>query len=142
MSTAVAAGKYHIDLAYDIPALNKYLDFVNVMVYDYHGLWDGVTGHNAPLYYAVNSTGASRELTGQFTVEYFIEKGLSSKKLVFGVPLYGSVFKLANATQNGLGAKIIGAGQEGGAYEHVRHIKHLKLQFFELTKWLICTQVL
>lgn len=32
-----------------------------------------VTGHNAPLYYAQNSTGANRELTAQFAVEYFIE---------------------------------------------------------------------
>lgn len=119
LSAAVAAGKYNIDLAYDIPALNSYLDFVNVMAYTYHGVWDGVTGHNAPLFYLTNSTGVVKELTGQFTVEYFIKKGLSPKKFIFGIPLYGSAFKLANATNQGLGNKTIGEGKEGGAYGNV-----------------------
>jgi GH18 family chitinase len=28
----------------------RYLDFINVMTYDLHGSWDGVTGENSPLY--------------------------------------------------------------------------------------------
>ena len=39
-----------IDSGYDIPSLNKYLDYVSVMTYDYHGQWDGETGHVAPMY--------------------------------------------------------------------------------------------
>jgi len=35
--------------AYDIPVLSRYLDYVSVMTYDYHGQWDKVTGHLAPL---------------------------------------------------------------------------------------------
>ena len=33
-----------IDSGYDVPALDRYLDYVSVMTYDYHGQWDEVTG--------------------------------------------------------------------------------------------------
>ena len=35
--------------AYDLKELGKNLDIVNVMTYDYHGFWDGFTGHHSPL---------------------------------------------------------------------------------------------
>lgn len=37
--------------------LIRYLDFINVMTYDFHGNWDGVTGHNSPLYKRAQDTG-------------------------------------------------------------------------------------
>ena len=36
---------------YDVPALNRYLDWIAVMTYDFHGQWDKKTGHVAPMYY-------------------------------------------------------------------------------------------
>src|SRR5699024_7543391 len=44
LTAAVSAGKETIDRAYDIPEMNKYLDFVNLMAYDFHGGWDTHTG--------------------------------------------------------------------------------------------------
>lgn len=50
LSSAVSPNKRVIDAGYDVPALAKYLDWIAVMSYDYHGQWDKKTGHNAPLY--------------------------------------------------------------------------------------------
>lgn len=41
----------------------RYLDFINVMAYDLHGSYDGVTGHNAPLYASsIDTTDAAKLL--------------------------------------------------------------------------------
>ena len=46
----MSPAKKVIDAGYDVPALNKYLDIINVMTYDYYGHWDKKTGHVSPLY--------------------------------------------------------------------------------------------
>ena len=39
-----------MDAGYDVPQIASYLDWINVMTYDYHGQWDKKTGHVAPHY--------------------------------------------------------------------------------------------
>ena len=41
--------------AYDFNVIDKNADMVNVMAYDYHGYWDGVTSHHSPLKKLPNS---------------------------------------------------------------------------------------
>ena len=50
LSAAVSPSKKVIDAGYDVEALSKNLDIINVMTYDYYGHWDGKTGHVAPLF--------------------------------------------------------------------------------------------
>jgi len=50
LSAAVAAAESSASLSYDIPQISKYLNFINIMTYDFHGAWEQQTGHNAPLY--------------------------------------------------------------------------------------------
>lgn len=45
-----------IEEAYDVVALDTWLDYVSVMAYDYHGQWDKMTGHVAPMYYHKDDT--------------------------------------------------------------------------------------
>ena len=43
------------DKAYDLNIIGKHVDIVNVMAYDYHGYWDGLTNHHSPLNLVPNS---------------------------------------------------------------------------------------
>ncbi|ROL53249.1 Acidic mammalian chitinase [Anabarilius grahami] len=57
LTAAVAAGKEIIDAAYEIAEIAKYLDFINIMTYDFHGTLENVTRHNSPLFHGSGDTG-------------------------------------------------------------------------------------
>lgn len=133
LSTAVSPSKKIIDAGYDVQELSTYFDWIAVMTYDFHGQWDKKTGHVAPLYHhpdddfdyfnAVRNTISLflRQFIQlfllfslqNFSLNYWIEKGAPSRKIVMGMPLYGQSFTLENANNNGLNAKAPGPGQAG-----------------------------
>ena len=47
LTTALPADRRN--LIENITEIQKYLDGINLMMYDYHGSWSNETGHNAPL---------------------------------------------------------------------------------------------
>ncbi|XP_055601032.1 acidic mammalian chitinase-like isoform X2 [Uranotaenia lowii] len=114
LSIAVAATPdYHLS-AYNVPEINKYVDFVNLMSYDLHAYWDGSTGHNAPLYAATWETSYySKMLNVAACVQGWLDDGLDPKKLILGVPVFGHTFTLASTTSNGVAARSTGGGQAG-----------------------------
>lgn len=73
LSAAVSPSKKVIDAAYDVPVLAKYLDWIAVMTYDFHGHWDKATGHVAPLYYMPGDV--QETFNANFSMRYWIEKG-------------------------------------------------------------------
>jgi chitinase len=50
LTMAVPAGLEYIDKGYDVPKLNKYLDWFNLLSYDYHSAYEPSVNHHAPLY--------------------------------------------------------------------------------------------
>ncbi len=54
LAVSVAGYPSVLALAYDLQEVGKAADIVNVMTYDYHGFWDGRTGHHSPLTKQVN----------------------------------------------------------------------------------------
>ncbi|KAF8787213.1 Chitotriosidase-1 like protein [Argiope bruennichi] len=113
LSVAVSAGKSTIDTAYDIPGVAKYVDFINVMTYDFHGSWERKTGHNAPLYPMPNATEDEKTLTVDYAIKYWIKNGAPKEKIILGMGTYGRSYTLANAANNGLGAPATGPGTKG-----------------------------
>ncbi|XP_056636318.1 probable chitinase 10 [Diorhabda sublineata] len=111
LSSAVSPSKKIIDAGYDVPILSKYLDWIAVMCYDYHGQWDKVTGHVAPMYEHPESSDDT--FNTNFTINYWIEKGADRKKLVMGMPMYGQSFSLSDNSNHGLNAPSYGGGEAG-----------------------------
>ena len=92
LTAALGASKNTIDVSYDIPKLSKYLDYLHMMCYDYHGPWGTSLGANAPLY-----DGNNDQLSVHDTISYLKKLGVNLKKVVLGIPLYG---KAVIATKN------------------------------------------
>jgi GH18 family chitinase len=82
LSSAVSPSKKIIDAGYDVPALAKYLDWIAVMTYDYHGQWDKKTGHVAPMYY--HPEDEFYYFNSNYSINYWISKGAPARNIVMG----------------------------------------------------------
>lgn len=114
LSAAVSASKIVIDMAYDVPHFVRHLDWIAVMAYDYHGSWENVTGHIAPLYR--HPSDGSLFLNVNFSMRYWLDKGVPGDKIILGVPAYGQSFTLSERAQSnapGFHAETTGPGQPG-----------------------------
>uniref|UniRef100_A0A667Z9N1 chitinase n=1 Tax=Myripristis murdjan TaxID=586833 RepID=A0A667Z9N1_9TELE len=89
----------------------KYLDFINIMTYDFHGAWDPFTGHNSPLYRSSVDVG-EHIYFNDFAMKYWRDKGAPVEKLMMGFATYGRTFRTTSAA-NGVGAPASGAASAG-----------------------------
>ncbi|XP_053101265.1 probable chitinase 10 isoform X3 [Hemicordylus capensis] len=112
VTAAVSAGKPTIDAGYEMGEIGKYLDFLNVMSYDFHGGWDSFTGHNSPLYVGSADTGDYKYFNTDFAMRYWRDNGVPAGKLIMGFPTYGRTFRLTSSDTS-VGAPASGAGSSG-----------------------------
>lgn len=56
LTAAISANQNIIDEGYDIAEMNQYVDYFNLMSYDFHGNWENVTGLNSPLFAQTKET--------------------------------------------------------------------------------------
>ncbi|KAM0021134.1 putative chitinase [Helianthus debilis subsp. tardiflorus] len=95
---------------YPVKSINKNLDWINAMCYDYHGSWDlSATGTLAALFDPHGNVSTS------YGLQSWIKAKIHPEKLVMGLPLYGRTWKLKDPTLYGIGAPAIdvGPGIEG-----------------------------
>ncbi|XP_048408855.1 acidic mammalian chitinase-like [Stegostoma tigrinum] len=112
LTAAVAAGKDTIDAGYEIAEISRYIDFICVMTYDFHGAWENVTGHNSPLYRGSADEGKFIYFNVDFAMKYWRDGGIPAENLIVGFPTYGRSFTLSTS-QTGVGVPVCGAGQPG-----------------------------
>ena len=76
--------------------MDRYLDFWNLMAYDFSGSWDQVANHQANLYGGAISVSKA--------VDDYKHRGVPLSKMVLGIPAYGRGF--------------VGTGGPGQPYRH------------------------
>ncbi|XP_020858781.1 chitotriosidase-1 isoform X2 [Phascolarctos cinereus] len=113
LSAAVPAGQYQVDKGYEVQKISQFLDFINLLTYDFHGTWGRTTGHNSPLYRRQAERGGATKANIDFAVNYWLEAGAPSNKLLLGMPTYGRSFTLSSPSDTGVGAPVSGAGTPG-----------------------------
>lgn len=99
----------------DIANWHPYLDFINIMAYDFNFPADGAsTGHHAALY--TNPQDRSG-LSADAAVQDHLAAGVPASKLVVGVAFYGrSWFKVATKQQGLYQQGYTGKADLGGSY--------------------------
>jgi chitinase len=74
----------------ELEAIHPYLDFINVMTYDFHGGWETQTGHNAPMHPASGDPFANAATYNVHSaIQAYLDAGIPSNKVVMGLPFYG-----------------------------------------------------
>ncbi|XP_054160532.1 probable chitinase 10 [Oppia nitens] len=113
LTAAVSAGSDTVRGGYDVPAVAAYIDFLNIMSYDFHGKWEPKTGHNAPLFALSDETDWRKQLCVEFGVKLWERMGAPKDKIVVGLATYGRSFTLTNPANNGMNAPSSGGGKAG-----------------------------
>lgn len=91
------------DVCYNAHAISKTVDFVYLLAFDLHLLWEKKTAANAPLY---AGSVDHAELSVDACVRYWCSKVNNSEKLVLGVGTYGQLYQLTDPNCHGIGASI------------------------------------
>jgi chitinase len=74
----------------ELGKLQKYLNWINIMTYDFHGGWDTTSGNNAPLYFdAAEPSPSATVFNVEAAVNGHLNAGVPASKLVLGLPFYG-----------------------------------------------------
>lgn len=103
LTVAVGAGVDKIRVT-DPGAYHQYLDFINVMTYDFHGAWDPKTNHHSALFASSNdpSTGDQKFYNSNDAIEAFLSRGVPASKLHLGIGFYGRGWTNVPNVANGL----------------------------------------
>ncbi|WP_242202178.1 glycoside hydrolase family 18 protein [Aestuariivivens insulae] len=99
LTIATGADQAYIDHT-DLGKAQIYLNFINVMCYDFYHGWHYQTGHHANLFPSDKEkfTGNS----GQEAINRHIKAGVPAKKLVMGIPFYGRLWEKVTLGNDGL----------------------------------------
>ena len=93
---------------FDLVRIHPVIDFINVMSYDIHGVWDANIPSLGP--YVKSHTNITEIETG---LKMFYKNGVPPHKLTLGVGAYGRTFTLSDPSCHSPGCVFSGPGNAG-----------------------------
>jgi chitinase len=107
LTNDIAGGNIHSTGNWELKAVAKTVDWINLLSFDYHGGWEPWTDFNSPFLRdpaAPPVGGGAIESTWSTagSVLYFLANGVSPHKLSLGIPFYGKEYVGVPATGQGL----------------------------------------
>jgi chitinase len=97
--TIASADREYFDFT-EMDQLHVYLDYINVMTYDFFNALTPTTGHHAGLY--ASPYAAPTDRNAQRSIEQHLAAGIPPDKLVLGVAFYGRGFAGVKPEHHGL----------------------------------------
>ena len=98
----------------DMASAATYLDYVNLMTYDYSG--SGTAGHHTNLFASGNNPA---ENAADRAVREYIAAGVPASKLVIGIAFYGRSWILGSSTEPVMNNTIVSTAR-GGGYTYLK----------------------
>jgi chitinase len=117
--TAAVGGFKRFLLQTEMGDAQRYLDYVNLMTYDYSQDSLGIAIHHTNLYPSKKYTLPAQNSVQQ-TVDDFEAAGVPASKLVVGIAFYGRGEAVEDAALNGLGSKMTKNRVRGGGYTFLK----------------------
>lgn len=129
LTMAVPAGIEYIDKGFDIATLNRYLDFMNILSYDYHSAFEPAVNHHAPLFSEEEDDeyNFDAQLTIDHTISHYMKLGAERSKLVLGIPTYGRSYTLFNPLATDLGSPADGPGEQGDSTREKGYLAYYEI---------------
>ena len=97
--TIASADREYFDHT-EMDKLHRYLDWINVMSYDFFNSLTPTTGHHAGLYRAASALATDRDADA--SIKQHLEAGIPADKIVLGVAFYGRGFTGVTPIDKGL----------------------------------------
>lgn len=95
----------------ELGELQQYVDFINIMTYDFYNGWHKTTGHHSNLYSSATPEKDKNSIVN--AVELHLKAGIPANKLNLGIPFYGRIWEgVKSPERNGLfqEAETFGSG--------------------------------
>ncbi|WP_323174343.1 glycosyl hydrolase family 18 protein [Natrialba sp. PRR66] len=93
--------------------LSDILDFIQVMTFDYRGIWSETTGHHAPLMENSDDTFEDAHVwNAEYALQYWADQGWDPDQLNMAVPFYGRSWTDVQPPTDD-----IGTGEDDGLFQ-------------------------